>query len=104
MSRDCVNPDQFDPERHLLPTGELSPTARMSGSLFFGFGRRCTAWKFVILFAEQAHRICPGRFFAEGVLWAAVVHILATLRFSKDKDANGRYIEIDPVFTNGVTS
>jgi len=53
---------------------------------------------------SKSNRICPGRFFAEGVLWAAVVHILATLRFSKDKDANGRSIEIDPVFTNGVTS
>ncbi|KAJ8588502.1 cytochrome P450 [Rhizopogon salebrosus TDB-379] len=88
MSRDCVNPDRFDPGRHLLPTGEISPTARMSESPFFGFGRR----------------VCPGRFFAEGVLWAAFVQILATLRFSKAKDVNGRPIEIDPVFTNGVTS
>ncbi|OAX32460.1 cytochrome P450, partial [Rhizopogon vinicolor AM-OR11-026] len=39
MSRDCVNPDHFDPGRHLLPTGELSPNARMSGSSSFGFGR-----------------------------------------------------------------
>ncbi|KAJ8596623.1 CyP450 monooxygenase [Rhizopogon salebrosus TDB-379] len=88
MSRDCVNPDHFDPGRHLLPTGELSPTARIPGSPSFGFGRR----------------VCPGRFFADGVLWAAFVQILATLRFSKAKDMNGRPIEIDPVFTNGVGS
>ncbi|OAX32461.1 cytochrome P450 [Rhizopogon vinicolor AM-OR11-026] len=88
MSRDCVNPDHFDPGRHLLPTGELSPNARMSGSSSFGFGRR----------------VCPGRFFAEGVLWAAFVQILATLRFSKATDASGHPVEINPVFTNGVTS
>ncbi|KAJ8588499.1 cytochrome P450, partial [Rhizopogon salebrosus TDB-379] len=82
MSRDCVNPDHLDPGRHLLPTGEISPTARMSGT----------------------YRVCPGRFFAEGVLWAAFVQLLATLRFSKAKDVNGRPIEIDPVFTNGVAS
>ncbi|OAX44082.1 cytochrome P450 [Rhizopogon vinicolor AM-OR11-026] len=88
MSRDCVNPDDFDPGRHLLPSGELSPNARMSGSPFFGFGRR----------------VCPGRFFSEGVLWAAFVQILATLRFSKATDANGHPVEINPVFCNGITS
>ncbi|KAJ8588852.1 cytochrome P450 [Rhizopogon salebrosus TDB-379] len=88
MSRDCVNPDHFDPGRHLLPTGEISPTARLAGSPYFGFGRR----------------VCPGRFFAEGVLWAAFVQILASLRFSRAKDVNGRLIEVSPVFTNGITS
>ncbi|KAJ8596621.1 CyP450 monooxygenase [Rhizopogon salebrosus TDB-379] len=88
MSRDCVNPDHFDPGRYLLPTGELSPSARVSGSSFFGFGRR----------------ICPGRFFSEGMLWTAFVQILATLHFSKAKDADGQLIEINPVFTNDVTS
>ncbi|KAG2036458.1 hypothetical protein BDR03DRAFT_449082 [Suillus americanus] len=49
MSRDCVNTDQFDPGWHLLPNGELSPTARIAGSPFFEFGRR----------------VCPGRVLAE---------------------------------------
>ncbi|KAG1746225.1 cytochrome P450 [Suillus lakei] len=88
MSRDCVNTDQFDSGRHLLPDGGFSPTARMAGSPFFGFGRR----------------VCPGRFFAEGLLWAAFVQILATLHFSKAKDANGRPIEVNPVFTHGIAS
>jgi hypothetical protein len=38
------------------------------------------------------------------MLWAAFVQILATLHFSKAKDADGQLIEINPVFTNDVTS
>jgi len=69
VSRACEDPESFEPERHLLPDGDVSPESRISsGFLYgnFGFGRR----------------ICPGRVYADNMLWAAVVQIIATLTIS----------------------
>ncbi|KAH7919873.1 cytochrome P450 [Leucogyrophana mollusca] len=88
MSRTLYNPedaDRFNPERHLLPNGQVSTDEPFADSPAFGFGRRA----------------CPGRFFVEGSMWAAVVTMLATLRFSKVLDADGREIEVKPEFTTG---
>ncbi|KAG1809407.1 uncharacterized protein BJ212DRAFT_1279562, partial [Suillus subaureus] len=104
MSRDCVNADQFDPGCHLLPDGELSPTRRIAGSPFFEFRRRYIVWQCDLFLTNQRTRVCPGRFFAEGLLWAAFMQISATMHFSKANGANSRFIEIIPVITNGVTS
>ncbi|KAG8215093.1 cytochrome P450 [Butyriboletus roseoflavus] len=69
VSRACKDPESFEPERHLLPDGEVSPESRISsGFLYgnFGFGRR----------------VCPGRVYADNMLWACVVQIVATLTIS----------------------
>ncbi|KAH7930246.1 cytochrome P450 [Leucogyrophana mollusca] len=89
MSHSSSDPEDtacFNPDRHLLPNGQLAPNDPISASPSFGFGRR----------------ICPGRFFAEGSMWAAVVTMLATLRFTKALDKNGKEIEVKPEFTTGL--
>ncbi|KAH7923393.1 cytochrome P450 [Leucogyrophana mollusca] len=86
MSRPSSDPDaaRFDPDRHLLPNGQLSPD--VNNAPVFGLGRRA----------------CPGRFFAEGSMWAAAVTMLSTLRFSPEVDANGKYVEVKSEFIPGV--
>ncbi|KAH7929834.1 cytochrome P450 [Leucogyrophana mollusca] len=77
--------DDFVPERHFTPDGRLVPEP-ISSNPIFGYGRR----------------ICPGRFASEGLLWAAMVSILATFRISKAIDSEGREIDIDAKFTTGI--
>ncbi|KAI6128870.1 cytochrome P450 [Pisolithus croceorrhizus] len=88
MSRECPDPERFDPSRHLSPDGQLAPQANQQNALFFGFGRR----------------ICPGRFFADNALWAAVATMLSTLKFEKAKDVSGKVIQVEPTFTSGQVS
>ncbi|KAI0689449.1 cytochrome P450 [Cerioporus squamosus] len=61
------NPDRFSPSEE-NPIGEQDP-ARVA----FGFGRR----------------ICPGRFFADDVVWLAIASMLHALRISKPAPAAG---------------
>ncbi|KAH7923690.1 cytochrome P450 [Leucogyrophana mollusca] len=88
MSHSSSDPDddtRFNPDRHFLPDGKLSPHTAFTADPAFGFGRR----------------ICPGRFFADGSAWAAIVTILSVLRIAKAKDAEGKEIEVKPEFTTG---
>ncbi|KAI6117223.1 cytochrome P450 [Pisolithus croceorrhizus] len=82
------DPDRFDPTRHLTPDGQLSPGARQNNSIFYGFGKR----------------VCPGRFFADHSLWVATAVMMSTLEFGQAKDSFGKYIEVEPVFPNGLIS
>ncbi|KAH7930184.1 cytochrome P450 [Leucogyrophana mollusca] len=77
------DPMAFKPERHLTVEGKL---AQGTTSPSFGYGRR----------------ICPGRYLADGSVWASIVSVLATLRVSKAKDAEGNEIEIKMEFTTGL--
>jgi len=54
----------------------------------FGFGRR----------------VCAGRYFADASLWIAIASLLATFRFMKPLDSDGK--EVDPIFewTTGLVS
>lgn len=81
------DPERFDPTRHLTSEGQLSPQARQNNSMFFGFGKR----------------VCPGRFFAEHSHWAAAAVMLSALKFGKAKDSSGKYIDVEPVFSDGLT-
>ncbi|KAI6006539.1 cytochrome P450 [Pisolithus orientalis] len=81
------DPERFDPTRHLTSDGQLSPQARQNNSMFFGFGKR----------------VCPGRFFAEHSHWAAAAVMLSALKFGKAKDSSGKYIDVEPVFSDGLT-
>ncbi|KAI6098051.1 cytochrome P450 [Pisolithus croceorrhizus] len=80
------DPDRFDPTRHLTPDGQLSPEAKQNNSLFYGLGKR----------------VCPGRFFADHSLWAATAVMMSSLKFGKAKDSSGKYVEVEPVFPNGL--
>ncbi|KAH7911996.1 cytochrome P450 [Hygrophoropsis aurantiaca] len=88
MARDedkYSNVADFVPERHFDSDGRLAPETIASNPIF-GYGRR----------------ICPGRFAAEGLLWAAIVSILATFHISKATDSTGTDISVDEKFTTGI--
>ncbi|KAH7907808.1 cytochrome P450 [Hygrophoropsis aurantiaca] len=76
---------EFIPERFLDEKGQL--LVADSPSYAFGFGRR----------------ICPGRYVAEGSVWACVALILTVFEISKAKDAHGDDIHFVPTFTVGLT-
>ncbi|KIM68448.1 hypothetical protein SCLCIDRAFT_1209264 [Scleroderma citrinum Foug A] len=48
--------------------------------------------------------VCPGRYFAENVLWAAIGMMLSSFTFKRAKDVNGNYIDIEPRFEHGQSS
>ncbi|KAG1843825.1 cytochrome P450 [Suillus subalutaceus] len=89
MSRDELKhgPDveEFRPERHITAENNSNPQP-ISADPIFGLGRR----------------ICPGRFTAEGVIWIAIVNILATFRIVKSKDILGEEINLKKEFTAGI--
>jgi cytochrome P450 len=57
-------------------------------STAFGFGRR----------------VCPGRHLAMNSAWLSMAQILATFDILKEVDKQGREIEPNVGFTNGITS
>jgi cytochrome P450 len=104
MTRNCADPERFDPDRFMLPDGQLSPEGAHFTSLLFGFGRRyarifpCCGSKIELL----RDRVCPGRFLAQNAIWAAAATILSTVRIDKAKDVLGNEIEVKPVFVQAV--
>ncbi|KAL0580687.1 hypothetical protein V5O48_001328 [Marasmius crinis-equi] len=86
MSRDekvYKNPDAFDPTRFLpQPQGRGEPHFTAA----FGFGRR----------------ICPGRHFANLVLWHSITCILAALELVPEKDLGGHPKMPKLEFTDGL--
>ncbi|KAH7912272.1 cytochrome P450 [Hygrophoropsis aurantiaca] len=87
-SSDPNDVDHFNPDRHLSVDGKYSPASAFIVDPAFGFGRR----------------ICAGRFFAEGSIWAAIVTVLSVLRIAKARDAQGKEIEVKGDFTTGAST
>ncbi|KAJ7669227.1 cytochrome P450 [Mycena polygramma] len=88
MTRDesvYQNPEEFNPERFFDANGQLNDESEI---LSFGFGRR----------------ICPGRHAADAIIWATIVSILSTFNFAKATDADGKEIEIEPVYSGNLVS
>lgn len=79
------NPDDFNPDRFFMPNGQLNDD---TVDFSFGFGRR----------------VCVGKHFADASLWIAIASLLATFRFMRPLDSDGK--EIDPIFewTTGMVS
>jgi fumagillin biosynthesis cytochrome P450 monooxygenase len=67
-----LNPESFNPDRHLSPRNEPDPR-----DLIFGFGRR----------------VCPGRHLAEAGLFITIARLLATFEVHRAADGLGRPIE-----------
>ncbi|KAM5531259.1 hypothetical protein V8D89_015060 [Ganoderma adspersum] len=66
------DPEAFNPERY-LKDGKLDPSVQDPATIVFGYGRR----------------ICPGRFFAESSIYAALTGILHTMKVEAPLDAHG---------------
>ncbi|CAK5282465.1 unnamed protein product, partial [Mycena citricolor] len=73
------DPDKFNPDRFLLPDGQINPDVPFPDSAF-GFGRR----------------VCPGKPMALASLYIAVASILSSFKISKARDINGN--EIEPTY------
>ncbi|KAK7464790.1 hypothetical protein VKT23_005997 [Stygiomarasmius scandens] len=76
------DPDNFCPERFL--TKDSSFDQELLESFVWGFGRRS----------------CPGRLFAESVLWMAVARILAVYSISKYKTPSGLEVNVEENYVN----
>ncbi|EKM55873.1 uncharacterized protein PHACADRAFT_209385 [Phanerochaete carnosa HHB-10118-sp] len=81
------DPDLFKPERFLNEDGSLNDGAHYPIETF-GFGRR----------------ICPGRYFAQDLLWLTVSSVLAAFRIERAADVNGKEIVPKGEFTPRVLS
>lgn len=80
MSKDEVkypDPNDFKPERFFMANGQLNDD---TVDFPFGFGRR----------------VCVGRYFADASLWISIASLLATFRFMRPLDNEGK--EVDPIF------
>ncbi|KAI0331347.1 cytochrome P450 [Cubamyces sp. BRFM 1775] len=81
-------PDAFRPERFLALDGELNPDVPDPSSMAFGYGRR----------------ICPGRHFAEDVLFITLASILHVFDIVPALDAHGLPIPVELKPTSGFIS
>jgi len=46
-------------------------------------------------------RLCPGRYMADATVWASIVSLLSVFDFKKGRDAEGKEIDITPMFSDG---
>ncbi|KAF5355230.1 hypothetical protein D9758_005996 [Tetrapyrgos nigripes] len=79
-------PDLFKPERFLTKDGKVIEDAVLAAH--FGFGRR----------------VCPGRHLALNTIWITLTAILHCFNVRKAKDANGKEIEINTLYSDNLIS
>jgi len=46
-------------------------------------------------------RVCPGRYMADATVWASIASLLSVFDFKKARDAEGKEINITPMFSDG---
>ena len=80
------DPRTFKPERFLTPDGQLDPDVPNPLEAF-GYGRR----------------LCPGRHYAEDVLFLAMSNILAAFTIEKPLDRDGNVTEPRMKFVGGTS-
>lgn len=105
MSRDEIqypNAEKFIPERFLDTEGVLTDD---TPDFVYGFGRRICPGKQRSITPghhSYAYSSSSGRHIADASLWIAMVTMLATLDFNLAKDADGREIEFEAEYMNGL--
>ena len=103
------DPEAFKPER-FLKNGRLDPSVQDPAAIIFGYGRRYadfgTVFSRSIPLTITSGRICPGRYFAEGSIYAVLTGILHTMSIEAPRDERGQPIRlVDHVkMTLGVIS
>lgn len=96
------DPEKFSPERFLNADGQLSADENI---LAFGFAFPfCNVHiYFMCLYVHRfGRRACVGRHAADATVWASIVSILSAFNITKDKDATGKEIEINPIYSDGL--
>ncbi|KAI0064614.1 cytochrome P450, partial [Artomyces pyxidatus] len=79
------DPESFVPERFLTAEGTLNDDGVPET---FGLGRR----------------FCPGMYYADASMWIMVASLLAVFDVTQAKDENGRDIQLEVEFTDGIVS
>ncbi|KAH9889804.1 CyP450 monooxygenase [Cubamyces lactineus] len=86
--REYEDPDEFRPERFLEDDGTPKAGIRDPTDLAFGFGRR----------------VCPGRYFAEDILFLNIASVLHVLEIGLPVDQNGEFLELTYQQSHGLIS
>ncbi|KAI0712881.1 cytochrome P450 monooxygenase [Fomitopsis betulina] len=80
------DPEAFIPERFLELNEASDRELRDPKKIVFGFGRR----------------ICPGRYFADDIVWLAAANIVATMNIRKARNGSGEEITPTPKIISGT--
>lgn len=105
MTRDETrypNADKYIPERFLDAEGMLTDD---KVDFVFGFGRRvCPGEQQWIMLDHRsyAYASLPGRHAADSSTWISMATMLATFDFNPAKDTNGKDIEFEAKYMNGM--
>lgn len=78
-----ADPDTFNPLRFLTASGELDASVPDPVEMY-GYGRR----------------LCPGRYYADDLMFLATANILAAFVVEKPRDANGDILEPSGAFSD----
>ncbi|KAJ3010156.1 hypothetical protein NUW54_g2574 [Trametes sanguinea] len=101
------DPEEFRPERYLVPK-EQRDELLLPSSFLFGYGRRYAASPshslIIIHIRSPACRICPGQLLAVATVWLAVANIITLFDISKEIDELGNEITPPASFISGFTS
>lgn len=79
------DPETFNPGRFLTADGLLDDSVP-DPTQTFGYSRR----------------VCPGRHFAQDMLWLAAANILAAFEIKKAVDLSGQIVEPSGEYTSGM--
>ncbi|KAJ8463881.1 hypothetical protein ONZ51_g9969 [Trametes cubensis] len=82
------DPEEFRPERFLEADGSPKTDIRDPADLMFGFGRR----------------VCPGRHFAEDIIFLNIACVLHSLEIGPPVDQGGKPVQITYQQTHGLLS
>ncbi|OSD07377.1 cytochrome P450, partial [Trametes coccinea BRFM310] len=82
-------PEQFNPDR-FIRDGKLDTSVRDPAVYVFGYGR--------------SHRVCPGRYFAEDMLYIVVACVLHVFNIEPPLDEHGQPIRSEYHQTHGLIS
>lgn len=100
-----ADPFEFRPDRFINKDGIETPLDPRAAS--FGFGRRSdyipislNPWRSL----TALFRVCPGRYFADSLLWMMMIRMISVFYLSKPLDKEGKVIEPSGEYLTGMVT
>lgn len=90
------DPESFQPERFLTPTGEFKDDPDIASA--FGFGRRrvsCHDFVTRVVLNHKHSRVCPGRHLVDEIAYMFFSTFLSVFTVEKQKDEKGNEIPVN---------
>ncbi|EIM85782.1 cytochrome P450 [Stereum hirsutum FP-91666 SS1] len=90
------DPESFQPERFLTPTGEFKDDPDIAAA--FGFGRRrvsCHDFVTRVVLNHKHSRVCPGRHLVDEIAYMFFSTFLSVFTVEKQKDEKGNEIPVN---------